>query len=89
MAKRERIAVVDKDKLKGKKEIIKLCADACPVNRTGKDCIYEKNNNMVIDEILCIGCGICINICPVPEAIKIVNLPSQLNEEPIHRYGEN
>ena len=84
-----RIAVVDQVKFKGKHDIIKYCADACPVNREGKNCIYEANNTMYIDEKLCIGCGICINICPIPEAIKIVNLPVQLQGDPLHRYGEN
>jgi ATP-binding cassette, sub-family E, member 1 len=87
--RRERIAVVDKDKLRHKKDAIKICADACPINRAGKDCIYENDDTMVIDEILCIGCGICINVCPIQDAIKIVNLPAKLSEDPIHRYGEN
>ena len=86
---KQRIAVVNQDKLRKKHDIIIFCADACPVNRDGKDCIYEQNETMYIDEKLCIGCGICVNICPIPEAIKIVNLPSELKEDPIHRYGEN
>jgi ATP-binding cassette, sub-family E, member 1 len=87
--RRERIAVVDREKLKHKPEAIKICADACPINRAGSDCIYERDGSMAIDELLCIGCGICINVCPIPEAIKIVNLPAKLNEDPIHRYDEN
>src|SRR3989344_489675 len=90
MVRRERIAVVDREKLKGRRQAIKICIDACPVNRAGKTCIYETSDgSMGIDELLCIGCGICINVCPIQEAIKIINLPSKLNEDPIHRYGEN
>lgn len=89
MVRRERIAVVDREKLKGRRQAIKICIDACPVNRAGKTCIYEIDGSMGIDELLCIGCGICINVCPIQEAIKIINLPSKLNEDPIHRYGEN
>ncbi len=81
-----RIAIVDNTRLKDmdkKKHIQSIC----PVNRTGKECIYFEGNSLQIDERLCIGCGICAN--NAPEAIQIINLPEQLKEEPIHRYGEN
>lgn len=42
----------------------------------------------VISEKLCVGCGICIHKCPF-EAIKIINLPEELEERIIHRFGEN
>ncbi|MBW2967547.1 ribosome biogenesis/translation initiation ATPase RLI, partial [Candidatus Woesearchaeota archaeon] len=41
-----------------------------------------------IDEELCIGCGICQNRCPF-EAIDLINLPEELKQDPIHRYGGN
>ncbi len=81
-----RIAIVDNTRLKDmdkKKHIQSIC----PVNRTGKECVYFEGNSLQIDERLCIGCGICAN--NAPEAIQIINLPEQLKEEPIHRYGEN
>jgi len=42
----------------------------------------------LIDEILCTGCGICQNRCPFG-AISIINLPEELEHEPIHRFGRN
>jgi len=42
----------------------------------------------VIDERLCIGCGICVRKCPFA-AIHIVNLPERLREELVFRYGVN
>ena len=60
----------------------------CPVNRTGTECIkIDEESKLLIDEITCIGCGLCVK--PAPEAIKIINLPEELKTEPIYRYGEN
>ncbi|MFT4343370.1 MAG: ribosome biogenesis/translation initiation ATPase RLI [Candidatus Woesearchaeota archaeon] len=81
-----RIAVVDNAKLKDmdrKKYIQRLC----PVNRTGKECIYFDGNKLMIAENLCIGCGICVKAAP--HAISIINLPEELESQAIHRYGEN
>ncbi len=63
------------------------CMKACPVNRTGKDCIKPADGKVKIDELLCTGCGICTK-CPFG-ALKIINLPEELKSEPIHRYGVN
>src|SRR3989338_3266599 len=83
----KRIAVVDNKKLKDinlKRHIQGLC----PVNRAGTECIkIEKDDRLTIDEITCIGCGICVKAAP--DAIKIVNLPEIINRKPIHRYGVN
>jgi ATP-binding cassette, sub-family E, member 1 len=81
-----RIAVVDNIKLKdmGRKKHIQ---SLCPVNRSGIECMYFDSNKLLIDEGTCIGCGICSNAAP--EAIHIINLPEELQQEPIHRYGKN
>lgn len=81
-----RIAVVDNSRLKdpGRKKHIQ---SLCPINRKGDDCIYFEGDKLHIDEALCIGCGICVNAAP--EAISIVNLPGDMSDEPLYRYGKN
>jgi len=83
-----RIAVIDKDKCKAGVDCPYICMSACPVNRTHKECIRKTEDKIAIDEQLCIGCNICVKKCPF-DAISIINLPSQLNEDPLHKYGEN
>jgi len=66
-----------------------LCARVCPVNRMGEQCIIAgSDHKALIDEKLCTGCGICPKKCPFG-AISIINLPEELKQEPIHRYGVN
>ncbi|NHN42439.1 ribosome biogenesis/translation initiation ATPase RLI [Halorubellus sp. JP-L1] len=74
------------------------CKNFCPPNRTGKDCITVRGEDTVdgkpdqvrISEEICLGetCGICVEKCPF-DAIEIINLPSELDDRPAHRYGEN
>jgi len=84
-----RIAVVERDKCNQERCGGLLCAKVCPINKAGQDCVYEGDDKKArIDESLCIGCNICVKKCPT-DAISIINLPEELEEEPVHRYGEN
>ncbi len=85
----KRIAIVDRELCKPKKTGY-ACQRACPINRSGKECITvdPEDTKILIDEELCIGCGICVKKCS-QKAITIVNLPEKLEENPIHRYGRN
>ncbi|XP_054163702.1 ATP-binding cassette sub-family E member 1-like [Oppia nitens] len=87
--KMTRIAIVNTDKCKPKR-CRQECKKSCPVVRMGKLCIEVTQNDKIakISEELCIGCGICVKKCPF-EAVTIINLPSNLNRDTTHRYGQN
>ncbi|MFT4297679.1 MAG: ribosome biogenesis/translation initiation ATPase RLI [Candidatus Woesearchaeota archaeon] len=81
-----RIAVVDNTKLKDM-EKKKYIQSLCPVNRTGTECIFFQGSKLMIAENLCIGCGICAKAAP--NAIHIINLPEELEDQAIHRFKDN
>ncbi len=86
---RKRVAVIDRE-LCMPRICGYLCQRACPVNRSGDECltVSEEDKKPLISEELCVGCGICVKKCP-RQAITVVNLPEKLEESPIHRYGRN
>ncbi|MFB6196069.1 MAG: ribosome biogenesis/translation initiation ATPase RLI, partial [Haloplanus sp.] len=101
MAK-DSIAVVDLDRCQPDRCNYE-CVKFCPPNRTGEECIVTQEerhddpdqfegdpDQISISEELCLGesCGICVEKCPF-DAIEIINLPQELEDDPIHRYGEN
>ncbi|MFT4244673.1 MAG: ribosome biogenesis/translation initiation ATPase RLI [Candidatus Woesearchaeota archaeon] len=81
-----RLAVIDNEKLKQMNDKLHI-QSLCPVNRRGSDCMYFEGEKLLIDEILCIGCGICVKAAP--HAISIINLPDEDKFPPIHQYGKN
>mgnify|MGYP006273286361 CR=1 FL=1 len=83
-----RIAILDKDKCQPKK-CAQECKKYCPRVRMGEEAIViGSDGKPIIDEDLCVGCGICIKKCPF-DAISIINLPEALTEDPVFRYGPN
>ncbi|MEM0042719.1 MAG: ribosome biogenesis/translation initiation ATPase RLI [Thermofilaceae archaeon] len=82
-----RVAVVERNLCRVSK-CGQECVRFCPINRSGAKCVWIDENlkRAVIDEKLCVGCGICVRKCPF-SAIHIVNLPEKLREELVHRYG--
>ena len=83
--KKSRLAIIDHEKCKPKK-CNKECQKACPPNNRGILCI-EIENTAIISEDLCIGCGMCVKVCPF-NAIQIINLPTEL-DKPLYTYDKN
>ncbi len=84
-----RVAVLLRDRCQPRK-CNQECIKFCPRVRAGvPETIYMgETGKPVISEELCIGCGICVNKCPF-DAIRIIGLPEELEEDLVHHYGEN
>lgn len=86
-----RIAIVHKERCNPQGCGGYLCMRMCPINRMGKECIVVDPVDKKIkinEELTSDACSICQNCCPF-DAIEIINLPEQLDQNPIHRYGKN
>jgi ATP-binding cassette subfamily E protein 1 len=83
-----RIAILDRD-LCIREKCGYQCEKVCPVNRMGEECIVTEEDTRfpVINDFLCIGCGLCVKKCPVG-AITIINLATE-SGEPTFQYGVN
>ncbi len=83
--KKSRLAIIDHEKCRPKK-CNQECRRKCPPNIQGSLCI-EIENTAIINEDLCIGCGMCVKVCPF-NAIQIINLPIEL-DKPLYTYDKN
>lgn len=84
-----RIAVIDRNRCKPK-DCTRPCISFCPMVKSRVEAIRmdEEEGIPIIIESLCSGCGICVKKCPF-HAITITNIPEEIEEECVHRYGPN
>lgn len=83
-----RVAVIDRERCHEDKCSLE-CIRFCPMVRIRREAIRRgPDNKPEIVEMLCSGCGICVQKCPY-KAITVVNIPEELSGEEVHRYGPN
>jgi ATP-binding cassette subfamily E protein 1 len=82
-----RVAVLDEDRCRPKR-CDRACYRFCPKVRSNVDAIRFEDDRPLVVEALCVGCGICVKKCPF-NALSIVNLPDELDEECSHRFSAN
>ncbi|MFB0523578.1 MAG: ribosome biogenesis/translation initiation ATPase RLI, partial [Candidatus Bathyarchaeia archaeon] len=82
-----RVAVLDEDRCRPKR-CDRACYRFCPKVRSNVEAIRFEDDRPLVVEALCVGCGICVKKCPF-NALSIVNLPDELEEECSYRFGAN
>ena len=83
--------IVDKDKCNPDGCGGYLCMRVSPSNRAGKEAIVkdpEDGKVKVNEDVISEADKIAANKCPF-DALQMVNLPSELDQDPIHRYLPN
>lgn len=85
-----RIVVIDYDKCNLDKCGYFFCERVCFVNRMGGEVIIidEENYCLIIQEVSCMGCGICVYKC-LFNVIMIVNFLEEFEEGCVYCYGIN
>jgi len=85
-----KIVIVEKEKCNPEGCGGFLCARVSPSNRAGKEAFYKDSDGKIgVDEELVSDIDrIAVKKCPF-HALKLINLPEQLTETPVHRYGKN
>lgn len=86
----KRIMIVKKEKCNPEGCGGYLCIRVSPSNRAGKDAIVKSPDGKVAvnEEVITDGDRIAANKCPF-NALEMINLPEELDKDPIHRYGKN
>ncbi len=82
-----RVAVLDQDRCRPQR-CDRACYRFCPKVRSNVEAIRFEDDKPLVVESLCVGCGICVKKCPF-NALSIINLPDELEEECSHRFGPN
>ncbi len=86
----KRIMVVKKDKCNPEGCGGYLCMRVSPSNRAGKEAIVKDTDGKVKvnENVITDADRIAANKCPFG-ALQMINLPEELDEDPIHRYPPN
>jgi len=82
-------AIVDREKCHPN-ECQHECMSYDPLNRSGGEGFHlgPHGKSEISEEVVTEMHKICAKMCPF-DAIRIVRLPTELKQEPIHRFGEN
>tara|TARA_Y100000310_G_scaffold327446_1_gene393811 strand:- start:132 stop:1886 length:1755 start_codon:yes stop_codon:yes gene_type:complete len=84
------VAIIEKDKCHPTK-CNQECVKYDPLNRSGGEGFHideETNKAAIAEELVTEMHKISANKCPY-QAIKLAKLPEKLDEDPIHKYGNN